>query len=299
VLAIEAESLTKVYADGKVPVLTALRLQVPPGSSFGLIGPNGAGKTTFIKLLLGVVKPSSGSVRVLGKSPDDLGVRRRIGYLPERLHLPDAWRPLDFLKSIARLKQIDDGDHHLRAQLARVGLAEETKRKMGGFSKGMKQRVGLAAALLGSPELLILDEPTDGIDPLGRAEVRRILMEERGRGATILLNSHLLSETERICDRIAILAGGRVLKEGAVDALCGDGRNWRVRFNGRVDSAQLKSIGFDPGDNDGVYRCSAETVEELNARLATARAQGLLIIELRRELRELEDVLADAVKDVA
>ena len=184
--------------------LRGLTLSVPQGSAFGLIGPNGAGKTTFIKVLLGVVRPTSGDVTVLGGDPQDTAVRARIGYLPERMHLPAALRARDFLRSVATLKGLTSKDAELIALLERVGLRTGDQR-VGTFSKGMRQRLGLAAAMLGQPELLILDEPTDGIDPVGRVEVRALLLEEKKRGATILLNSHLLSETERICDRIGVL----------------------------------------------------------------------------------------------
>src|SRR5207244_11296132 len=129
----------------------------------------------------------------------------------ERLHLPHAWSSVAFLASVARLKGIERAADEVRRQIARVGLESDATRAIGGFSKGMKQRLGLAAALLGAPPLLVLDEPTDRVDPLGRAEIRQILAEERARGATLFLNSHLLSETDRICDRIGILAGGRLL----------------------------------------------------------------------------------------
>src|SRR6185503_10290287 len=134
------------------------------------------------------------------------------------------------LASVARLKGLSLPGEALRRALSRVGLGDDGDRRIGGFSKGMRQRLGLAAALLGEPDLLVLDEPTDGIDPLGRAEVRRILAEERARGATLFLNSHLLSETERICDRIGILAGGRLVREGATVALSRSLDRYRVRF---------------------------------------------------------------------
>src|SRR5262245_38165683 len=200
-LAIEAQNLSKTYRGlfqrGGQQALAGLDLAVPKGAAFGLIGQNGAGKTTFIKTILGVVRPTSGVVRALGGSPEDPKIRARIGYLPERLHLPNSFTPPAFLASVARLKGLTSFDNVIRRELARVGLAQDAERRIGGFSKGMRQRLGLAAALLGAPDLLVLDEPTDGIDPLGRAEVRRILAEERARGATLFLNSHLLSETER------------------------------------------------------------------------------------------------------
>ncbi|AKQ65882.1 ABC transporter, ATP-binding protein [Myxococcus hansupus] len=182
-------------------------LTVPQGSAFGLIGPNGAGKTTFIKSILGIVQPTEGSVRVLGGTPEDPRIRARIGYLPERLHLPGTWTAPSFLATVARLKGLPANPATGLRLLERVGLADAVGRRIGGYSKGMRQRLGLAAALVGDPALLVLDEPTDGIDPMGRMEVRRILQEEVRRGTTLFLNSHLLAETERVCDRIAILAG--------------------------------------------------------------------------------------------
>lgn len=298
-LAIEAVGLRKTYASflGRRPqiALAGLDVAVPRGTAFGLIGLNGAGKTTFIKTILGVVRPSSGSVRVLGGAPEDRDVRAQIGYLPERLHLPNAWAPTAFLASVARLKRIRDPEGEITRQLGRVGLAGDAERKIGGFSKGMRQRLGLAAALLGGPELLVLDEPTDGIDPLGRAEIRRILSEERARGATLFLNSHLLSETERVCDRIGILSKGALIREGALDVLCGSETRFRVRFAPGFDEGALSRSGLSKGEGEGVFLCEAADPRELNAALDRARSSGALLIELQRDMRDLEDVLAEAL----
>nr|WP_306799613.1 ABC transporter ATP-binding protein [Corallococcus sp. AS-1-6] len=293
-------------------------LHVPAGSAFGLIGPNGAGKTTFIKSVLGIVRPTAGTVRVLGGSPEDPAIRARIGYLPERLHLPGTWKSPAFLATVARLKGLKpDAAAHARL-LERVGLADAVDRRIGGYSKGMRQRLGLAAALLGDPALLVLDEPTDGIDPMGRLEVRRILQEEVQKGVTLFLNSHLLAETERVCDRVAILADGRVLREGRLEELAKAGARWRVRFAPGADRAALEAAGFmavaDPargarpggdaradmapasgGREDGVYTVDAADVAVLNAALDRARASGALLMELRREGADLEAVLVGAV----
>ena len=307
-LAIEATGLRKTYAKGfwskkGQEALAGVDLRVPAGTAFGLIGQNGAGKTTFIKTILGVVRPSAGSVRVLGGAPDDRRVRARIGYLPERLHLPHSFTPPSFLASVARLKGLSSDEDGLRRMLAKVGLGADADRRIGGFSKGMRQRLGLAAALLGGPELLVLDEPTDGIDPLGRAEIREILREERARGATIFLNSHLLAETERVCDRIGILSKGKVVREGALEALCRNSTRFRVRFAPGCDAEALQRLGFqaapvegsrEPGMVDFFYE--AEAPEVLNAALDQARQTGALLIELSREMRDLEDVLAEALE---
>jgi ABC-2 type transport system ATP-binding protein len=201
--------------------LDGVSLRVPKGSAFGLIGPNGAGKTTLLKALLGVLQPTAGTVEVLGKAPSDVAMRRGIGYLPERLEIPSAFSAHAFLRSVARLKGVVDARAEAETQLRRVGLEKERDARVATFSKGMRQRLGLASALLGSPSLLVLDEPTDGIDPKGRADVRKILQEEHARGATIFLNSHLLSETERVCDRVGILLDGKLVREGTLSEVVG------------------------------------------------------------------------------
>ncbi len=299
--AIEVSDLTKVFRSfGRkqgVRALDAVSLEVPAGSAFGLIGLNGAGKTTLIKILLGVAHSDTGRVRLLGGPPTQRKVRARIGYLPERLHLPPAWTPREFLTSVARLKRLRDPASEADRQLGRVGLGDTLGRKLKTFSKGMRQRVALAAALVGSPELLILDEPTDGIDPLGRIEVRKILEEERERGATLFLNSHLLAETERICDRIGILSEGRLLREGPLAQLAGGSPRWKVRFAETPDAALLSECGFLPEGQPGHYSCEAAEPKILNARLDQARAGGALIIEVMQDLKDLEGILSEAVSE--
>jgi ABC-2 type transport system ATP-binding protein len=299
-LAIESKGLRKSYRGifqrtGGVEALQGLDLEVERGAAFGLIGLNGAGKTTFIKTLLGIVRPTKGDVRILGKSPDDPTARAQVGYLPERLHLPHSFTPVQFLSSVARMKGLGGHEDLATRQLARVGLGSEAQRRIGGFSKGMRQRLGLAAALLGQPQLLILDEPTDGVDPLGRAEIRRILGEERARGATLFLNSHLLSETERVCDRIGILSNGRLVREGTIDALCGSESRYRLRFAPGFDGQALVALGLHVGETEGVFLCDAQDPALLNATLDRSRASGACLVELRRDVRDLEEVLAEAL----
>lgn len=301
-LAIEVEGVAKTYGGGLFrapqPALRGLSLSVRRGAAFGLIGPNGAGKTTFIKILLGVVRPSAGEVKVLGGSPEDPSVRARIGYLPERLHLPASWSALAFLQSVSRLKHLAIDDAALVSLLSRVGLTEAIHRRIGGFSKGMRQRLGLAAALLGEPDLLVLDEPTDGIDPLGRVEIRKILQDELARGATLFLNSHLLAETERVCGQIAILAHGQLVRQGALEELTRVSRRWVLRFADGADVSALAAVGFVPSPG-GAWTLDAEDAVALNAALDKARTAGALVIEISRERNDLEQVLADAVKVAA
>jgi ABC-2 type transport system ATP-binding protein len=298
VLAVEARQLSKRYAGpfrrGGRQALREVELRVPAGSAFGLIGPNGAGKTTFVKALLGVVRPSEGEVRLLGEDPAEPRVRARVGYLPERLQLPGAWTPLEILASVARLKRLPAGRGPLLALLERVGVAREADRRVGPFSTGRRQRVGLAAALLGDPDLLVLDEPTDGLDPIARVEVRVMLAAALARGATVFLNSHLLSETERICGRIGILVGGRLVREAPLDELLAAPAGWRVRFAEGAPAAALEAAGFRPAER-GSFTLHAPGPEALNAALDRARAAGALVLEVGRDQRELEQVLADAV----
>ncbi len=304
--AIDVRGLEKTYQGlfGRKghPALRGVDLTVPRGAAFGLIGQNGAGKTTFIKSLLGVVRPTGGEVRVLGGDPEDPKVRARIGYLPERLHLPDAFRGAEFLESVARLKRVRLLRAEAESLMDRVGLADARARKIGGFSKGMRQRLGLAAALIGAPELLVLDEPTDGIDPLGRVEMRRILNEEVARGATLFLNSHLLAETERVCTRIGILDAGRLVREGTLESLRRAGRTWSVRFAlgaaGAPIRQALSGLGFEPVAGEGGagnFLIEAESIEALNGALDRARAAGALLVSLEPGGRDLEQVLAETL----
>jgi ABC-2 type transport system ATP-binding protein len=299
-LALEASGLHKRYRRGLLGAgqvaLRGVDLAVPRGTAFGLIGPNGAGKTTFIKCLLGIAFPDAGTVQLLGASPQDPAVRARVGYLPERLHLPPAWKPRAFLRAVARLKGFELQLAECDALLARVGLGEGSERRIGGFSKGMRQRLGLAAALLGRPEVLVLDEPTDGIDPLGRLEVRRLLEAELDRGCTLFLNSHLLSEVERLCVRIGILSEGRLLREGPLEQLCRMEASWTVRFHPGAPEAALLDAGFRRAV-DGAFRIDAPDVATLNAALDQARSAGAMLIGLAPASKDLEQVLTDVLRE--
>ncbi len=293
--AIEAHGLSKTYRGplgrGGTTALRGVDLRVEAGAAFGLIGPNGAGKTTFVKALLGVVRPTAGRISLLGGDPDDPAVRRRVGYLPERLALPPAWTPVEALESVARLKRLGPARAEVARRLEEVGLAEVAARRVGTFSKGMKQRVGLACALLGSPDLLVLDEPTDGLDPLARVEVRNLLAREVERGATLLLNSHLLAETERVCGRIGILVEGQVVREGALSDLRAALPRWRLRLVGPPGA--VAAAGFS-ASGEGSWAFEGEP-EAMNAALDRARAAGALVLEVSQESKDLEAVLAEAV----
>ena len=297
-LAIEARGLEKRYrsAFGRrtTVALAGVDLAVPRGGGFGLIGPNGAGKTTFVKALLGVVRPTGGTVRLLGGDPHDPRVRARVGYQPERLRLASAWTPLELLDSVARLKGLRLPRSGALALLEEVGVGAAATRRVGTFSKGMRQRVGLASALVGDPELLVLDEPTDGLDPPGRAEVRALLARRIAAGATVLLNSHLLAETERICARVGILVGGRVVREGPLSEVTGAPREWTARFAPGAPAEALTGAGFTPREGER-WAIMADGPVPLNAALDRIRAAGGLLLELTRAGQDLETALAEAM----
>jgi ABC-2 type transport system ATP-binding protein len=209
--AVRTQNLCKVFG-GKVAVRD-LTLAVPRGEIFGFLGPNGAGKSTSIKMLLGLAKPTSGEAFVLGAPSGDVEIRRRIGFLPENFRFYEWLTPAELLHLHGRLCGVDAGELSKRvpALIELVGLTPHIDKRLQNFSKGMLQRVGLAQALIHEPDIIFLDEPTSGLDPLGRRTVRDIIRAQRDRGATVFLNSHLLSEIEITCDRVVFIREGEVV----------------------------------------------------------------------------------------
>lgn len=301
--AVVSRGLAKSF--GAVRAVQGLDLEVPRGVCFGLIGENGAGKTTFIKMLLGITRADAGEIQVLGGSPEDVRVRAQIGYLPERLAMPEAFSPLRFLASVGRIKGLLPTEIAAESErvLELVQLDRAAwKRATGGFSKGMKQRTGLAAALIGKPRLLVLDEPTDGIDPLGRAQIRDVIAASVAAGSTVFLNSHLLAETEKICDHVAVLSGGRVVTAGPLDVLKRKDAS-RVRFlKAERDVERAQAFGFLPvpperesRDDVTTFRFEGHSPEALSRALQGALADGLVVVEVTPELKDLETILKEAV----
>ncbi len=210
-LAIETSNLRKLF--GPKTAVRGLSLQVRRGEIFGFLGPNGAGKSTSIKMLLGLVKPTSGQAQILGSSFEDVEVRRKVGFLPEDFRFYDWLTPAELLTLHGRLAGLTPAQLRDRvpAYMDLVGLTPHRDRRLRGFSKGMMQRIGLAQALIHEPDLVFLDEPTSGLDPMGRHLVRDIIRNERSRGATVFLNSHLLSEVEITCDTVVFIKQGEVI----------------------------------------------------------------------------------------
>ena len=230
---------------GNTHALRDVSLNVGAGEIFGLLGPNGAGKSTLVKVLLTVVKPTVARGQMLGKPIGDKKTLARVGYLPEQHRLAPYLTARQAVEFVAALSGVDRATRKKRAAelLDRVGLSKWIDRRVNVFSKGMRQRAGLAAALVNDPQIVFLDEPTDGVDPVGRVEIRDLLIQMRREGRTVFLNSHLLGEAEQVCDRVAILVQGRVVKQGRMDDLQREGSRQEliVRWSGSGVSAGSNS----------------------------------------------------------
>lgn len=246
-LAVETRALTKVYRDfwgrKKKTALNALDLTIQPGEIFGLLGPNGSGKTTTIKLLLGLLFPTSGDASVFGEPAAKVEKNERIGYLPEESYLYRFLNAEETLDFYGRLFNMSGEVRRKRAAelIDMVGLSNDKKRILKEYSKGMRQRIGLAQALINDPDLIILDEPTSGLDPLGTRWMKDLILDLKKKGKTILMCSHRLDDVQDVCDRIAILYGGDLQELGAVDKLVEDQKRLEIRATGVELTDALKS----------------------------------------------------------
>ena len=297
--AIKTEKLTKRY-DG-VTAVRNLDLSVQEGEVFGFLGPNGAGKSTTINVLLDFIRPTSGKVSVLGHDPrtESRTVRDRIGILPEGYSLYDRLSAREHIEFAIEMEESENDPDEI---LARVGLADEATRSVGGFSKGMGQRLALGMALLGEPDLLILDEPTSGLDPSGALEMRQIVREEVARGATVFFSSHLLDQVEVICDRVGIMADGELVAVDSVEGLqkaTGTGSTLILTVDKRPDSLDLETIeGVTGVTTDGrTLRVSCSKPGVKAAVISQVESAGATVTDITTEETSLEDVFAEYTAD--
>jgi ABC-2 type transport system ATP-binding protein len=290
--------LRKEY--GRKIALHGLDLTVQPGEVFGFLGPNGAGKTTTVKILLGLVKPTDGTARILGKPAGQADARRRVGYLPENFRFHDWLTGYGLLDFHARLAGLSG--HERRARIPKVlelvGLGDRGNDRIRSYSKGMTQRIGLAQAIVHEPDLVLLDEPTSALDPVGRREVRDLIRALRSRGMTVFLNSHLLSEVEMLCDRVAIVDRGRVVRSGSLDALLGGVPELRVTVD-RVDARLLDLMAahgrvLDVADR--TVRLGVEAVEVAPRLSEGLIRNGYCLYAMVPEHQTLEDLFVSLVE---
>ena len=287
--AIHAVDLTKRY--GHIEALAGLSMSVPAGEIFGFLGPNGAGKTTAVKLLLGLTTPTTGDAWLMGEPIGRAEARRRVGYLPELFRYPAWLSPVEVLRFHCRLIGVprQQRNDEIDSSLTTVGLHDRANDRVGTFSKGMQQRLGLAVAMLGAPKVVFLDEPTSALDPVGRHDVRAIIRSLRAKGTAVFLNSHLLSEVEQVCDRVAVVDHGRVIASGTLDEILGAGAGVRVHVTGITGLTQLLSRwGEVAGDGEWVTvrGVSGESVADMVAELV-ARGGRVHAVEPQRQ--SLED----------
>ncbi len=285
------------FSGREVRAVCDFSLRVPAGAKFGLLGPNGAGKTTFVKMLLSAVHPTAGSARLFGKDARLPQSRRPVGYLPENHRFPTyltGTGMLDFYGALSGLSS-PERRRRISGMLEMVGLSTWGPVRIKKYSKGMLQRLGLAQALLHHPKLLILDEPTDGVDPAGRREIRDILNRLTGKGVTVFINSHLLSEVESFCDHVAIMRKGQLALEGKISHLLA-GSGYTISASGVSDSAQadIRRMGAAIQPAPQGISVQSPSRDHANLVIDKIRAAGGLIDELKPSGRSLEDLFLKA-----
>ncbi len=309
---IQVTNLKKAYREGvfrrrTVNALCGVSLEVPRGKIYGLLGPNGAGKTTLIKILLGIAKKSSGDASVLGGPAGDVAARRRIGYLPENHRIPRHLTGRTALEYYGCLSGLSVVEVRRRSPelLDRVGLKGRERDRVSGYSKGMQQRLGLAQAMLHKPELIILDEPTDGVDPVGRKQIREVLNGLAAAGTSIFLNSHLLQEIELVCESVAILSKGVVRKTGSVKELTAAIAESPMVFRIAADPSTAEAcFAGTSGVNVlqsgvGVLDVSAHVPEQsdVDRLVDTLRHHNISLLSMKRKDMTLEDAFLEIVRE--
>ncbi len=301
---IETDKLSKEYssrfAKQKVNALNDFTFNVEEGEIFGLLGPNGAGKTTLIKMLLAITFPTRGSAKVFGMDAGNYKWKHRVGYLPENHKYPNYLTGEQVLSYYGRLSGMKNGaefQKKLGTMFELMNLKQWNKTRIKKYSKGMMQKLGLAQAILNDPDLIFLDEPTDGVDPIGRKEIREILLGLKQKGKTIFLNSHLLSEVEMICDRVAILNKGDLIKEGKVEDLT---RAENIYVVDTIENIGLdikqKIIAVDGNAGIGENEINSEAgINKVNEIIDVLRGSGINIKSVNRKSRSLEELFINVI----
>ena len=295
--AIQIENLTKDYPHGFLHLKTkrsleGLTMRIEDGEVFGFLGPNGAGKSTTIKLLVGLIFPTAGTATILGKPISDIGMHQDIGYLPEQPYFYDYLTAAELLDYFARFHNLKATDRKERVarMLKKVGLETARKIQLRKYSKGMLQRVGLAQAILHDPRVVILDEPMSGLDPLGRREVRDIILELKKEGRTVLFSTHILSDAEMLCDRVGVIAGGKLRGVGAPDEIVGiKAHGMEILFELAREATTAASELLNKSTRTGNRYRMQVSEEDLYAALEQLRGAGARILSVTQIKASLEE----------
>jgi ABC-2 type transport system ATP-binding protein len=295
---IQTENLVKHY--GRIEALRGVSLTVERGAIFGLLGQNGAGKTTLIKILLGITKLTDGSALLLGEPAGTAAVRRRVGYLPEDHRFPDYHTGASLLDFYGALLEVPLAERRKRIPqvLELVGLKGRMHYKIRTYSKGMKQRLGVAQAIFHGPEVIFLDEPTDGVDPVGRREIRAIMQQLKEEGRTIFLNSHLLGEVELICDRVAILQKGEIIRAGTVAELTHQQNQFLLGLapGQTFPREEIQKHGYSVGRSGEMWEIGLSDGQSIDPVIDLLRGRGLSLRHLVEKRQTLEDLFVETVE---
>ncbi len=302
---IDVRGVEKMYRR-KVHALRGVDLQVGAGEIFGLLGPNGAGKSTLVKVLLTVIKPTRCTGSLLGSKVGDKSVLSQVGYLPEHHNFPKYLTSRQLLRHFGAMSGVDRQTRNRKADelLEVVGMSDWATHKLGSYSKGMRQRVGLAQALMNDPKLVILDEPTDGVDPIGRKDIREVLVRLKDEGRTVFLNSHLLSELEMVCDRVAIMVHGLVRQQGTIEELTEGQSGFAIRATQPISDELRTQIAAKLADIDPVQTSDPTELvfatgdaDAVQPVIDTLRSNGLSIRAFGFRRPSLEELFVKAVQE--
>ncbi len=303
---VEVENLTKIFSasgkSGAVKALDGVTLSVGEGTIFGLLGPNGAGKTTLVKILLGIVRPTSGNAKLLSEDVSHYKIKSRVGYLPENHKFPNFLTGEGVMKYFGELSRMKKSEIESRIDplLSLVKMKKWKKTKIKSYSKGMMQRLGIAQALINNPDVIFLDEPTDGVDPIGRKEIRDILLKLKDEGKTIFLNSHLLSEIEMVCDSIAILNKGKLIREGTVEEITTTKEiyDFEIAEGNATDLIEKFGDEFSlTAKGNAAFTGRFENLDRLNSFIDSMRNAGILVKSIVPKKVSLEDTFISVIED--
>ncbi len=303
-LAIDLHHVAKTYR-GRVQALRGVDMQIHKGEIFGLLGPNGAGKSTLVKILMTVIRPSRCEGTMLGHTVGHKPTLARVGYLPEHHEFPDYLTGSQVLHYFGALAKTPRRERKKRVDelLGMLGMSRWASKRIGSYSKGMRQRIGVAQALVNDPDLVLLDEPTDGVDPVGRRDIRNVICAMRDQGKTVFLNSHLLSELEMVCGRVAILVQGEIKHQGSLDELTADQHKYEVEVAAADVQTALRTIrdefegGIDQDDKEGVLLLDTTDPDRVQPVIDALRRDRISIHAIRRRRPSLEDLFMRAVVD--